>query len=112
MGPGNSSPEDRAAGQTVRRHTQDSRWRVIQLWFHIRKHFHGSRIWNLLQQCMQVIALRTLKRFWAIHDQAEIPLRTWYSYAARAVWNTPQDIKATPKDKRIAPPSSPRHGSA
>jgi mRNA interferase HigB len=42
---------------------------------------------------MQVIALRTLKQFWALHDQAEVPLRAWYATASAAVWNTPQDIK-------------------
>lgn len=42
---------------------------------------------------MQVIALRTLKQFWALHAQAETPLRTWHATASRALWNTPQDIK-------------------
>jgi mRNA interferase HigB len=42
---------------------------------------------------MQVIALRTLKQFWSLHDQAEVPLRAWYANASAAVWNTPQDIK-------------------
>ena len=42
---------------------------------------------------MQVIALRTLKLFWRLHPQAEIPLRTWYASASQAAWNTPQDIK-------------------
>ena len=43
---------------------------------------------------MQVVALRTLRQFWARHDQTELPLRTWYANASQAVWNTPQDIKA------------------
>ena len=42
---------------------------------------------------MQVIALRTLKQFWAIHAQAETPLRTWYAHVSRAVWSGPQDVK-------------------
>jgi len=42
---------------------------------------------------MQVIALRALKQFWKVHQQAEIPLRTWYANASQAVWSTPQDIK-------------------
>ena len=42
---------------------------------------------------MQVIALRTLKQFWAVHDQAEAPLRSWYFKASKAIWRTPQDIK-------------------
>ena len=43
---------------------------------------------------MQVIALRTLKQFWALYDQAETPLRKWYINTSQAVWNSPQDIKA------------------
>jgi mRNA interferase HigB len=50
-------------------------------------------MWNLLQAVMQVIALRTLKQFWAAQDQAETPLRAWYVAAAQAAWNKPQDIK-------------------
>jgi mRNA interferase HigB len=42
---------------------------------------------------MQVIALRTLRQFWQVHAQAEMPLRAWYSSASQATWVTPQDIK-------------------
>lgn len=42
---------------------------------------------------MQVIALRTLKQFWALHPQAETPLRVWYAQATQAAWTSPQDIK-------------------
>jgi mRNA interferase HigB len=42
---------------------------------------------------MQVIALRTLKQFWTVHAQAEMPLRAWYASASQAAWTTPQDIK-------------------
>jgi mRNA interferase HigB len=42
---------------------------------------------------MQVIALRTLKQFWRLHTQAQVPLKTWFSVASQAEWNTPQDIK-------------------
>ncbi len=42
---------------------------------------------------MQVIALRTLKQFWAFHPQAETPLRVWYAQATQAVWTNSQDIK-------------------
>jgi mRNA interferase HigB len=42
---------------------------------------------------MQIVALRTLKQFWEIHAQAEMPLRTWYANASEAVWTTPQDVK-------------------
>ena len=43
---------------------------------------------------MQVIALRTLRRFWARCPQAERPLRAWYALASRAEWRRPADIKA------------------
>ncbi|MDT2020689.1 type II toxin-antitoxin system HigB family toxin [Methylocella sp. CPCC 101449] len=42
---------------------------------------------------MQVIALRTLRAFWALHPQAEIPLRAWYAIASTAQWNAPADVK-------------------
>jgi mRNA interferase HigB len=42
---------------------------------------------------MQVIALRTLRQFWARHPQAEGPIRAWHSVARQAEWRTPQDIK-------------------
>jgi len=42
---------------------------------------------------MQVIALRTLKQFWEVHAQAEMPLRAWHASASQADWTTPQDIK-------------------
>ena len=42
---------------------------------------------------MQVIALRTLKQFWRLHPQAEVPLRVWYGIAAHAQWSAPQDVK-------------------
>ena len=42
---------------------------------------------------MQVIALRTLRKFWEMHPQSETSLRTWYATAAAAAWESPQDIK-------------------
>jgi mRNA interferase HigB len=42
---------------------------------------------------MQIVALCTLKQFWDVHAQAEMPLRSWYATAADAMWTTPQDIK-------------------
>jgi mRNA interferase HigB len=42
---------------------------------------------------MQIIALRTLRLFWEAHPQAEMPLRTWYAIAARALWTTPAEVK-------------------
>ena len=43
---------------------------------------------------MQIIALRTLRRFWAEHPQAETPIRDWYTIVAKAGWSGPSDVKA------------------
>ena len=43
---------------------------------------------------MQVIALRTLRRFWERHPQAQRPLRAWHSLVSRAEWRGPADVKA------------------
>ena len=43
---------------------------------------------------MHVIALKTLKLFWARYPQAEGPLRAWYAIASKASWTQPADIKA------------------
>ena len=44
---------------------------------------------------MQIIALRTLRRFWEKQEpQAEKPLRTWYGIVAQADWTSPADVKA------------------
>ena len=43
---------------------------------------------------MQIIALRTLKRFWADDPQAETPLRAWYAAVKAAEWTKPADVKA------------------
>lgn len=42
---------------------------------------------------MQVIARRTLKEFWALHPQAERPIRAWYAIASKARWQGPADVK-------------------
>jgi len=42
---------------------------------------------------MQIIALRTLKLFWAREPQAETPLRTWYAIVLKASWDNPADLK-------------------
>jgi mRNA interferase HigB len=42
---------------------------------------------------MKVIAISTLRRFWARYPDAEQPLKAWYDEARHAAWNTPQDIK-------------------
>jgi len=43
---------------------------------------------------MRVIAVSTMREFWDIHPQAEVPLRAWYAEASRAEWKTPAAIKA------------------
>ena len=42
---------------------------------------------------MKVIAVSTLRDFWARHPDAEQPLKAWYDEAKHAVWRTPQDIR-------------------
>lgn len=42
---------------------------------------------------MRVIAVGTLRNFWARHADAEQPLKAWYDEAKHATWATPQDIK-------------------
>ena len=43
---------------------------------------------------MQIIAKRTLKQFWQIHPQAEVPLRNWFTLVSKAEWSGPADVKA------------------
>lgn len=42
---------------------------------------------------MQIIAKKVLRDFWTKHNQAEVPLSTWYMMVSKAQWNGPQDIK-------------------
>lgn len=43
---------------------------------------------------MNVIALKTLKDFWAAEPKAEMPLRAWYALVTKADWNGPADVRA------------------
>lgn len=43
---------------------------------------------------MQIIAKRTLKQFWEIHPQAEVPLRNWFTLVSKAEWTGPAEVKA------------------
>ena len=43
---------------------------------------------------MQIIARRTLKRFWSRHPPAEQPLRNWFATVSGAEWKRPADAKA------------------
>jgi mRNA interferase HigB len=42
---------------------------------------------------MQIVARRTLKRFWERHPQAEGPLRAWFAAVSKARWTGPGDVK-------------------
>lgn len=43
---------------------------------------------------MRVIAVATLRAFWALHPDAEQPLKAWYDEVSHAVWTQPAEIKA------------------
>jgi mRNA interferase HigB len=43
---------------------------------------------------MRVIAVSTLRSFWARHPDAEQPIKAWYEEATKASWTKPADIKA------------------
>ncbi|HEY4344669.1 MAG TPA: type II toxin-antitoxin system HigB family toxin [Parvibaculum sp.] len=42
---------------------------------------------------MQIISRKRLRDFWEIHNQAEVPLKTWYLIVRKADWRTPADVK-------------------
>ena len=42
---------------------------------------------------MRIIARSTLRDFWQKYPDAEQPLKSWYSEASRAVWQSPTDVK-------------------
>lgn len=42
---------------------------------------------------MRIVAVATLKRFWARHPDAEQALRAWHDEARAAVWPSPQAIR-------------------
>ena len=43
---------------------------------------------------MRIIAVSTLRAFWALHPDAEQPLKAWHDEVLRASWQQPADIKA------------------
>jgi mRNA interferase HigB len=43
---------------------------------------------------MQVLSKKTLRDFWAVHNQAEAPLSAWFLAVSKADWTGPADIKA------------------
>jgi mRNA interferase HigB len=42
---------------------------------------------------VRIISVRTLRRFWESHPDAEGALRAWCADARQAVWTGPQDVK-------------------
>ena len=42
---------------------------------------------------MRIISIQKLKEYWEIHNDAEIPLREWYSKVERTKWTSFNDIK-------------------
>ena len=42
---------------------------------------------------MNVVARRTLMRFWEMHPDARGPLIAWFAAARAAHWRAPQDIR-------------------
>lgn len=43
---------------------------------------------------MHIVSLKALRSFWAVHPDAEQPLRAWHAISRRAQWRTPTDIRA------------------
>ena len=43
---------------------------------------------------MRVIARRTLREFWTVHDDCEEQLKAWFKEAQSADWSTPNEIKS------------------
>jgi len=41
---------------------------------------------------MRIIALRTLREYWAEHANARQPLQVWYDHARLSEWNSPEDL--------------------
>jgi mRNA interferase HigB len=50
---------------------------------------------------MRVIAKSTLREFWKVHPDAEIPLKTWHKILEKADWKNTHDIKAVFTDASI-----------
>src|SRR5574337_1097187 len=43
---------------------------------------------------MRIIAKRTLRKFWEIHQEAKEPLLAWYREVEQENWNSPAMVKA------------------
>ena len=51
-------------------------------------------IWELfIFLPVRIIAKKTLREFWQIHNDCEQSLKSWYKEAFEATWASPRDIK-------------------
>jgi mRNA interferase HigB len=50
---------------------------------------------------MRILSRSTLRNFWKTHPDAEESLKTWYSEASHANWQSPLDIKASRRNASI-----------
>jgi mRNA interferase HigB len=49
--------------------------------------------WEPKEIKMHVISRKKLSDFWAVHSDAEQPLRSWFKEAVASIWSTPSEIK-------------------
>lgn len=42
---------------------------------------------------MRIFTKRTLRAFWEVHNDAELPLRRWYKEVEQADWSAPDQVK-------------------
>ena len=42
---------------------------------------------------MQIVAKKRLKKFWAKHPRAKVPLEVWFAMVSKAEWRSPADVK-------------------
>jgi len=50
---------------------------------------------------VRIIAISTLRHFWAIHVDAEEPIKAWYQEARAADWATPHQAQAMYRNASI-----------
>lgn len=58
----------------------------------------GGAAYNIV---MRVYSKSTLRDFWEKHADAEQPLKTWYTMAKAAKWNSPTELKQRHPDASI-----------
>jgi mRNA interferase HigB len=50
---------------------------------------------------MRILSRSTLRNFWETHPDAEESLKTWYSEASNASWQSPLDVKSSRRNASI-----------